>query len=169
MRYGVMDVNDNLLNNKYYIDTYQEGLILREFFNEFLFRSYYHGITSFSNPKYSNLTTIEFGIWKRGVWTRTHIDRTTHVGIQTYDFSTSTMQLIDPDYTILINNRKVGRRSPLMFVIYPISRLEGKINKDIIRETFRDDYAKWKREHDEFPKIIYPTECIPPEVKVEGA
>jgi len=50
----------------------------------------------------------------------------------------------------------------LMFVVYPISRLEGKINKDIIKGLFKSDYTKWKRWHDDFPELYpyYPPECI---------
>lgn len=157
-----MRVNDDLINNTYYLDSYQPGIILREFFDDHMFRDYKHGITSFSNPRYSNLTGIEFGIWKKGVWTRTHIDKASHVGIQTYNMLDSTMmKWIDQNYEVGIQ-RKISRKTSLMFVVYPISRLEGKINKDIIRELFKIDYRRWKRFHDDFPKSYpyYPPECI---------
>ena len=142
---GVLYVSSNLICNSYEKE-YQPRKILQAVFSDDLFKRYTKGVTSFSNPRYADLTSIEFGVWDGKKWERTHIDRATHFGVQTYNFLNSAWkeEYMDTNYEIGIQ-RKISRRTELMFVVYPIDKLEGKINAEKIRQLFCYDYEQWER------------------------
>ena len=165
MHKGVLKISGGMIkNNLSFPDRkYPVKKILRKVFSEELFVPYKKGVTSFSNPIYADMVSVEFGNWENGNWERTHIDKAKHIGIQCHNFINSVWadRYMTQKYLVGIQ-RKISRRTEIMFVVYPIELFElNESDVQIFRNLFSNDEKKYN-ENNRFSsmhKQPYPCPC----------